>query len=211
MQSALASISDDDRDETLSESLAARLAENLAKLAVPQLSSPEQMRLVDIVECAATAEKHRRSMDENAMRYLLFFRQYMLRKSQGPANRLGISWREIIWAFHSGSQDILVDLVSKQFHGRMLWQDARESGMFMWMTDLPALVGLLKRLMIPNVDLIYRGFSSRQLLVMSIRRRMRRTQLIAVFIILLSRKKVFFQASGEWQLGIESSLQPRDC
>jgi hypothetical protein len=67
----------------------------------------------------------------------------MIRKGQAPAARVDITWREIIWAFHSGSQDILVDLVSRQFHGRMLWDHARESGMFMWMTDLTALVSNL--------------------------------------------------------------------
>jgi hypothetical protein len=53
-----------------------------------------------------------------------------------------LSWREIVWAFFSGSQDILADLVSRHFHGKMLWQHAKGSGMFMWMTDLTALVGL---------------------------------------------------------------------
>ena len=74
------------------------------------------------------------------MRYLLVFRQHMIRKSQAPAAQVSVTWREIIWAYHSGSQDILVDLVSRQFQGRMLWEHARESGMFMWMTDLTALV-----------------------------------------------------------------------
>ena len=131
---------DDDEPETVTEELVASLNELLARLAIPQLSSHEQFYLADIIECIATAEKQRRSMDENAMRYLLFFRQHMIRKNQGPANQVSITWREIIWAFHSGSQDILVDLVSRQFHGRMLWEHARESGMFMWMTDLTALV-----------------------------------------------------------------------
>ena len=131
---------DDDEPDTVTEELATSLNENLAKLAIPQLSSHEQFYLADIVECVATAEKQRRSMDENAMRYLLFFRQHMIRKSQLPATQVSISWREMVWAYHSGSQDILVDLVSRQFHGRMLWEHARESGMFIWMTDLTALV-----------------------------------------------------------------------
>lgn len=124
----------------MSEKLAASLNENLAKLAVPHLSSHEQIHLAGIVECVATAEKHRRSMDDSAMRYLLFFRQHMLRKLEAPSSRVGISWREICWAYHSGSQEILVDLVCKQFQGRMLWAHAKESGMFMWITDLSALV-----------------------------------------------------------------------
>lgn len=100
------------------------------------------MYLADTIECVATAEKNRRSMDENSMRYLLFVRQHHLRKAQGAQPITGITWREYAWAFHSGSQDILIDLVSRQYNGRMLWEHARESGMFMWMTDITALVSM---------------------------------------------------------------------
>ncbi len=133
----------DEEDSTITEELAADLNENLAQKTVPYLSSREQFHLADLVECVATAEKQRRSMDDNAMRYLLFFRQHMLRKSQSSGHSRGVTWREYAWAYHSGSQDILIDLVSRQFSGRMLWEHARTSGMFMWMTDITALVSML--------------------------------------------------------------------
>lgn len=141
MRSSYADFVDDEEPQTVTEELAARINENLATLAIPQLSSHEQIQLADLIECVATAEKHRRSMDDNATRYLLFFRQHMLRRGQAPDSRVSITWREIVWAYHSGSQDILVDLVARQFHGKMLWNHARESGICMWMTDLTALVG----------------------------------------------------------------------
>jgi len=120
----------------VTEEVASNLKELLTTKQIPLLSSREQFRLADIVECIATVEKHRRSIDDNAGRFLLFFRQHALNESQkGP-----ISWREIIWAFHSGSQDILADLVSRHFNGRMLWQHAKACGIFMWMTDINALV-----------------------------------------------------------------------
>lgn len=125
------------------EQTAALLNESLARIALPQLTSHEQFRLVDTIECVATVEKHRRSMDDNAARYLLFFRQHMLRRSQGVANKDTVSWREIVWAFHSDSQDILTDLVSHQFNGKLTWKAARESGIFMWLSDPTALVSLL--------------------------------------------------------------------
>lgn len=141
MRSSFADFSDDGDSGSITENLAVQLNDNLATISIPQLSSSEQIRLADIVECVATVERHRRSMDDNAARYLLFFRQHMLRKGQVPSEQVNITWREIVWAFHSVSQDILVDLVSRQFHGKMLWEHARESGVFMWMTDLTALVG----------------------------------------------------------------------
>lgn len=140
MQSTYAGFLVDEESHFLEESTASVLNENLLRIALPQLSSQEQFRLADTIECVATVEKHRRSMDTNAARYLLFFRQHMLRRSQGVANKDRVSWREIVWAFHSESQDILTDLVSRLFNGKMLWKSARESGIFMWLSDLTALV-----------------------------------------------------------------------
>ncbi|OJJ35113.1 hypothetical protein ASPWEDRAFT_492490 [Aspergillus wentii DTO 134E9] len=130
-----ADVSIEDESSVVDEGIAAAINENLTRFALPQLSSQEQFRLADTIECVATVEKHRRSMDDNAARYLLFFRQHMLRRTQGVANKDRVSWREIVWAFHSGSQDILTDLVSRQFSGKMGWSSARESGIFMWLAD----------------------------------------------------------------------------
>jgi RAVE protein 1 C terminal len=139
MQSSFADFSIEEEPRVVDEEVAASLTENLVKITLPQISHHEQFYLADIIECVAAVEKHRRSMDENAARYLLFFRQHMLRRGQAPDSRCSISWREIVWAFHSGSQDILVDLVSRSFQGKLLWEHARESGLFMWITDSTAL------------------------------------------------------------------------
>ena len=124
----------------MDENAAQALNENLSRVTLPQLSSQEQFRLADTVECVATVEKHRRAMDDNAARYLLFFRQHMLRRAQGVANKDMVSWREIVWAFYSESQDILSDLVSSQFNSKMTWKSAKESGIFMWLSDTNAIV-----------------------------------------------------------------------
>lgn len=112
--------------------------DRLTKVALPQLSRQDQIQLADIIECVAVVEKQRRSMDDNAARYMLLFRQHALRR--GGSNAVHLSWREINWAYHSNSQDILTDMVTHHFHGKVLWEHARESGMFMWMTDSSALV-----------------------------------------------------------------------
>ena len=139
MHSSYADFSDDSEPETVTEEVAVSLNELLQTKQIPLLSSREQFRLADIIECVGMVEKHRRSIDDTAGRFLLFFRQYVLSNSQqGP-----ISWREITWAFHSQSQDILVDLVSRHFSGKMQWQHAKESGLFMWLTDINALVSHL--------------------------------------------------------------------
>ncbi|KAI1362532.1 WD repeat domain-containing protein [Xylaria arbuscula] len=126
----------DDNDETFTEELALSICEKLQRIPLPQLSGHEQIQLVDIVECSGVVEKHRRSLDENGARFMVFFRQHALRK--GRVNEIHMSWREINWAYHSTSQDILLDFVSKNYHGTMLWENARESGIFMWLTDASA-------------------------------------------------------------------------
>lgn len=182
MRSSYADFDDVDEDETVTEDLAARLNGNLTKLPIPQLSNHEQIHLANIIECVATAEKYRRSMDDNAMRYLLFFRQHMLRKTQVPRIGFNITWREIVWAFHSGSQDILVDLVSKQFQGKILWMHARESGMFMWMTDLTALVSHRTRPHTSKAEICCRECNLRSLLATNIPKRTKKTPSTAAFI-----------------------------
>lgn len=129
--------SDDDIVETLTEGIASAINDKLTTIALPQLSRQEQIHLADTVECVALVETQRRSLDGNAARFMLFFRQFALHR--GRANEVLLSWREINWAYHSDSQDILIDMVSHQFHGKMLWKHARESGLFMWMSDPNAL------------------------------------------------------------------------
>ena len=131
---------DEEVQETDIGDIAMSLRELLEKLALPHLNKAEQLRLVNIIECVVSAEKYKNSMDNNAMRYHLFFSEYLVRKTEACSENVNTSWREFVWAFHSDSQEVLVDLVSRQFSGRMLWEDAKESGVFMWVTDLGALV-----------------------------------------------------------------------
>ena len=131
----------DKTTSTFSEEVAISLKDILISMQISQLSSFDQFRLADIVECVGTVEKHRRSLDPNGCRFLVFFRQHLIRNSrQAMTERNPISWREIVWAFHSGSQDILADLISRHYQGKMLWIHVRESGLFMWMGNLSSLV-----------------------------------------------------------------------
>ncbi|KAH8677734.1 RAVE protein 1 C terminal-domain-containing protein [Xylariales sp. PMI_506] len=127
----------DDSDESVfTEDTSLSICEKLQKITIPQLSGHEQIQLIDIVECVGIVEKQRRSMDENGARFMLSFRQQALRKRR--TSEMHMSWREINWAYHSTSQDILTDFISRQYHGTLLWENARESGMFMWLTDAAA-------------------------------------------------------------------------
>ncbi|KAL7269050.1 regulator of (H+)-ATPase in vacuolar membrane [Rhizina undulata] len=128
--------SESEEFSTFDESLASSLREILTKVPIPLLTGPEQINLAGITECVAQVKKHRRSIDENGARYLLFLRQHDMRREK-PAPDM--SFREIAWAFHSASQEILVDLVDRNSQGRLIWARARESGLFMWLRDTEAI------------------------------------------------------------------------
>lgn len=159
MHSSYVDYLNDSEPKAVTDEIAANLKDLLTTKQIPLLSSREQLRLADIVECIGMVEKHSRSIDENAGRFLLFFRQHVLSNThKGP-----ISWREIVWAFHSGSQDILVDLVSRHFNGKMMWQHAKECGVFMWLTDITALVVFPGPWMVRSSLTAYSAHNSRSL------------------------------------------------
>ena len=125
--------------DSVTEDVALELNENLLRKPLPFLSRHEQLGLANLVECVANAEKHRRSMDPNAVIFTLFFRMYALREPQLHAANPGLSWREIVWAFHSNSQDILLDHVARNYQNRMCWEQACDCGLFMWISDVNVL------------------------------------------------------------------------
>ncbi|GAB7354945.1 hypothetical protein MBLNU459_g5562t2 [Dothideomycetes sp. NU459] len=136
-----------DEPGSITEDVASALTALLTEKSIPQLSSREQFSLADVIECIGIVEKHRRSIDANATRFLLFWRESLLRSRQTAANNhmhsastTSISWREMVWAYHSNSQDILVDIISKHHKGRLEWPHARNTGIFMWLTDREALL-----------------------------------------------------------------------
>ena len=138
--STYSGISGTSKANSVTEDIATELNDSLAKKSLPFLSRREQFALANLIECVATAEKERRSMDANAAIFTLFFRAHSLLESQATHGEdTGISWREIVWAFHSGSQDMLIDQVSCNYQGHMRWPQARASGLFMWISDVNVL------------------------------------------------------------------------
>ncbi|GAB7337820.1 hypothetical protein MBLNU457_4224t3 [Dothideomycetes sp. NU457] len=145
-QRSYQTMDDDDEPSAVTEEISASLTALLTQKSIPHLASAEQFGLADVTECMAIVEKHQRSIDDNAARYLLFWREAIIRSHQRKSNNASksdsapaVSWREVVWAYHSSSQDILVDLITRHYNGKLEWRHARDSGMFMWLTDRKAL------------------------------------------------------------------------
>ena len=55
-----------------------------------------------------------------------------------PRQRL--RYRDMIWAFHSESQELLLSTSMSACGGKMCWPDARALGVFIWMRAGDAMV-----------------------------------------------------------------------
>lgn len=57
-----------------------------------------------------------------------------------------LRYRDIVWAFHSESQDLLLSACTAACNGKMGWSDARALGVSLWLTSVESMVRSMKRL-----------------------------------------------------------------
>lgn len=62
-------------------------------------------------------------------------------KTSGRAGRRErLRYRDMIWAFHSESQDLLLSSSVAAAGGKMRWCDARALGVFVWLSSTETMV-----------------------------------------------------------------------
>ena len=54
--------------------------------------------------------------------------------------RARLRFRDIIWAFHSETQGLLLSASSAACQGKMTWSDARAVGVFLWLNSVESMV-----------------------------------------------------------------------
>ncbi|KAK5553316.1 regulator of (H+)-ATPase in vacuolar membrane [Exophiala xenobiotica] len=113
------------------------LLENLKKQELWQLNPEEQTRLIKQIEACCDLEKQEHSVDINGQRYLQAL--YTSEDTEVP-------WSAIVFASMSTSQEILVDIVTRFYGGKLTWKAAQKSGLFYWLSDPESL-----RLQMENV------------------------------------------------------------
>lgn len=57
--------------------------------------------------------------------------------------RQRLRYRDMVWAFHSESQDLLLNTSTAACNGKMGWSDARALGVAVWLTSVDSLVGAI--------------------------------------------------------------------
>lgn len=109
-------------------------------------------------------QEQERALDANGLRYLISMRSfYILNKRASEPNtpssghssvngangavsetrlqrRERLRYRDMVWAFHSESQDLLLSTSTSACGGKMGWADARALGVFIWMRAGDAMV-----------------------------------------------------------------------
>ncbi|KAJ8608458.1 hypothetical protein MRB53_039623 [Persea americana] len=129
----------DDELTGLDEDAALTLKERIESTILPHLQPAEQARLTDHIMAIASLSKQRKSVDDAG---LLFLTKLRLSAQSSPLPVLEnpkLTWREYLWASHSTSQDILIDLSNRHYENKMSWSQARDCGIFMWTSEVTAL------------------------------------------------------------------------
>ncbi|KAF9015532.1 RAVE protein 1 C terminal-domain-containing protein [Cyathus striatus] len=136
-------------EQEFSRPLVIRLLEALERHPLPHLTSNEQSHLLVLIQTTLEIDEQRRALDSNGLRYLISMRlfyilnQKAISKVSGPpihgavprqgGRRERLRYRDMIWAFHSDSQDLLLNASTIACGDKMLWSDARALGVPIWL------------------------------------------------------------------------------
>lgn len=127
----------------ITEEIAEQLTDQLSNTRLPHLPTAQRDELIRIVRSLGASQRQQKSVDSYGFRYLMLAKDYYLQSDRLVKSSNRLPWGDIVSAYHTTNQDILVDMTSRQYQGRMLWKDARECGICLWMTDITALVCIM--------------------------------------------------------------------
>ncbi|KIO08400.1 hypothetical protein M404DRAFT_997326 [Pisolithus tinctorius Marx 270] len=139
-------------DQRFSRALVESLIERLETHPLSHLTPNEHAHLIVLIQTTLEIDEQRRALDANGFRYVLSMRSFYIlnrRITSDPnspqsggdiARKTGwrdrLRYRDMIWAFHSESQEILLNASVAACNGKMLWSDARALGVFIWLNSV---------------------------------------------------------------------------
>ncbi|GAA5953165.1 hypothetical protein JCM10213_003434 [Rhodosporidiobolus nylandii] len=111
------------------------------------LSNIEHEHLAVLAQTVFETQSRRSSLDENGLRFLVSLRShYFYRSASTPADLKSttaalngpnipqrLKYRDMLWAFHSESQDLLLEEATKACGGKLTWANARTLGVALWL------------------------------------------------------------------------------
>ncbi|KAI0673553.1 WD repeat-containing protein [Trametes maxima] len=148
---------DDEDEDPFSPAVVRKLLDRLEDNPISHLSPSENASLLVLIQTALEIEEQRRALDPNGLRYLISMRSFYIlnRRASEPGTpaspttgtapssqlkrRERLRYRDMIWAFHSDSQEVLLSTSTAACGGKMGWSDARALGVFIWMRSADAM------------------------------------------------------------------------
>ncbi|KAE9408257.1 WD repeat-containing protein [Gymnopus androsaceus JB14] len=144
----------DNEEEGFCRPLVTKLIQSLESQPLPHLTPNESASLIVLIQTTLEIDEQRRSLDSNGLRYLISMRSFYILnfRASTPASpessgtiprdtgrRERLRYRDMIWAFHSESQDLLLGASSAACNGKMCWSDARALGISIWLNSVESL------------------------------------------------------------------------
>ncbi|KAG6818061.1 hypothetical protein H0H87_009216 [Tephrocybe sp. NHM501043] len=141
-------------EEGFSRKLVSNLITALETSPLPHLTPNEQAHLLTLIQTTLEIDEQRRALDSNGLRYLISMRSFYIlnRRASEPnssaplgpqirssGRRERLRYRDMIWAFHSESQDLLLTASSAACDGKLGWANARAVGIPIWLTSVDTL------------------------------------------------------------------------
>ncbi|KAF8641123.1 hypothetical protein AX17_000765 [Amanita inopinata Kibby_2008] len=146
-------------ERVFSRHLVARLMEALENQPLPYLTPNEQAHLLVLLQTTLEIDEQRRALDANGLRFLISMRSFYIlnrrvttpvtHETDGVAprqtgRRERLRYRDIVWAFHSESQGLLLNAITSTCKGKMVWSDARALGLPLWLNSVEELKSQLE-------------------------------------------------------------------
>lgn len=131
------------------DGLIRELVQQLEEKDLPEVSRLEQNRLMRVVKAVAYCGEHVDGLDNGAVRFLFSWRLGLLHMNESEINGTQTNgvhvhvpemhWREICFAYHSTTQQALLDLLIAHYDNKITWHMARQLGLFAWLAERQAL------------------------------------------------------------------------
>jgi hypothetical protein len=136
----------------LEEDIIGSLKQQLEEIDLPKTSDTEQERLKVVLSTVVYMQEHMGSLDDNGFRYLFSWKLHVLeleskrnqqssgtdkRSSDGDEGPLPVvptmSWREIVFAYNSETQQPLLEALHNYYGGKLDWPTVRALGIPAWL------------------------------------------------------------------------------
>ncbi|CAK5264601.1 unnamed protein product [Mycena citricolor] len=132
----------DEEEDGFNRTLVDRLMTALEKKPLQHLTRNENAHLLGLIQTTLEIDEQRRALDSNGLRYLISMRSFYI-LNERTADSLGslaprkrLRYRDMVWAFFSESQDLLLSASAAACNNKMCWADARALGVALWLNSV---------------------------------------------------------------------------